>query len=197
MAAYTQLRLAAPLVDDCAGPGTSGPSRDRCSAHTGSGSDSAVSAPTWALPPARRKAPGPAPTPRDQEQAQGRQPVTPGEARRQTSALRIARRPSKILKSQAEYKGINTRWLTAEGQRFEVQFHTPDSFHAKNHVTHLAYERLRDTSTSRAELRELHAFQRQVSSRIQAPDGAADIPDYKERRVLGARQDHLLRHRGR
>ena len=58
-----------------------------------------------------------------------------------------------------------------------MQFHTPDSFHAKNDVTHLAYERLRDTSTSRAELRELHAFQREVSSRIQAPDGAADIPD--------------------
>ena len=23
-----------------------------------------------------------------------------------------------------EYKGINTRWVTQEGQRFEVQFHT-------------------------------------------------------------------------
>ena len=104
---------------------------------------------------------------------------------------------SKNYWADPEYKGINTRWLTAEGQRFEVQFHTPDSFHAKNHVTHLAYERPRDTSTSRAELRELHAFQLEVSSRIQAPDSATDIPDYKERRVLGARQDHLLRHRGR
>jgi hypothetical protein len=79
-----------------------------------------------------------------------------------------------------EYKGINTRWVTAQGQRFEVQFHTPDSFHAKHQVTHLAYERIRDTSTSRAELRELHAFQREVSSWIQVPDGAADIPDIKK-----------------
>ena len=79
-----------------------------------------------------------------------------------------------------EYKGINTRWVTAGGQRFEVQFHTPDSFHAKHHVTHLAYERIRDTSASRAELRELHAFQCEVSSWIQAPDGAADIPDYRK-----------------
>ena len=54
--------------------------------------------------------------------------------------------------------------MTPEGQRFEVQFHTPDSFHAKHHVTHLAYERIRDPTTSRAELRELHAFQREVSS---------------------------------
>jgi hypothetical protein len=87
---------------------------------------------------------------------------------------------SKNYWTDPEYKGINTRWVTAEGQRFEVQFHTPDSFHAKHEVTHLAYERIRDTSTSRAELRELHAFQRQVSSPIQAPDGAADIPDYRK-----------------
>jgi hypothetical protein len=35
-----------------------------------------------------------------------------------------------------EYKGINTRWITRQGQRFEVQFHTPESFHAKQQVTH-------------------------------------------------------------
>jgi hypothetical protein len=79
-----------------------------------------------------------------------------------------------------EYKGINTRWITQDGQRFEVQFHTPDSFHAKHDVTHVAYERIRDSATSRSELPELHAFQREVSSRIQVPDGAADIPDYRK-----------------
>ena len=42
---------------------------------------------------------------------------------------------SKNYWADPEYKGINTRWLTAEGQRFEVQFHTPDSFHAKHDVT--------------------------------------------------------------
>jgi hypothetical protein len=79
-----------------------------------------------------------------------------------------------------EYKGINTRWVTPQGHRFEVQFHTPESFHAKHHVTHLAYERIRTQGTSRAELRELHAFQKAVSSWIQIPDGAADIPDVKK-----------------
>ncbi len=87
---------------------------------------------------------------------------------------------SKNYWTNPEYKGINTRWVTPEGQRFEVQFHTPDSFHAKHQVTHLAYERIRDPTTSRAELRELHAFQREVSSWIQVPDGAADIPDIKK-----------------
>jgi hypothetical protein len=87
---------------------------------------------------------------------------------------------SKNWWTDLEYKGINTRWVTTEGQRFEVQFHTPDSFHAKHHVTHLAYERIRDQATSRAELRELHAFQREVSSWVQVPDGAADIADYRK-----------------
>ncbi len=81
--------------------------------------------------------------------------------------------------TKAEYKGINTRWVTAEGQRFEVQFHSPESFHAKHHVTHAAYEGIRDPTTSRAERRELHAFQREVCSCIQVPDGAADIPNYR------------------
>jgi len=97
-----------------------------------------------------------------------------------------------------EYKGINTRWVTQQGQRFEVQFHTPESFHAKEVLTHKAYERIRDTTTSRPELRELHAFQRDLSAWIQVPDGAADIPDFQEGRVLGVGQDHLLRdHRRR
>jgi hypothetical protein len=79
-----------------------------------------------------------------------------------------------------EYKGINTRWITQQGQRFEVQFHTPESFHAKEILTHKAYERIRDTTTSRPELRELHALQRELSAWIQVPDGAADIPDFKK-----------------
>ncbi len=79
-----------------------------------------------------------------------------------------------------EYKGINTRWVASDGERFEVQFHTPDSFHAKHHVTHTAYERIRDSATKRAELRELHTFQHEVSSRIQVPDDAVYIPDYRK-----------------
>jgi hypothetical protein len=79
-----------------------------------------------------------------------------------------------------EYKGVNTRWITQEGLRFEVQFHTPDSFHAKHHVTHDSYERLRNPITSRPELRELHAFQREVSSRVRCPEGATGIPDFNK-----------------
>jgi hypothetical protein len=80
----------------------------------------------------------------------------------------------------AEYKGVNTRWVTQEGQRFEVQLHTPDSFHAKQYLTHRAYERIRNPLTTDVEREELEAFQREVSSWIQIPDGAAGIPDFKK-----------------
>jgi hypothetical protein len=87
---------------------------------------------------------------------------------------------SKNAWGAAEYKGINTRWVTEEGQRFEVQFHTAESFHAKQHVTHGAYERIRDPWTIGDERAELRAFQREVCSYIRIPDGARDIPDFKK-----------------
>jgi hypothetical protein len=86
---------------------------------------------------------------------------------------------SKNSWENAEYKGINSRWVTPEGQRFEVQFHTPESFHAKQHITHDSYERIRNPLTTRSELQKLHSFQREVSSAIRIPEGASDISNYK------------------
>jgi hypothetical protein len=80
----------------------------------------------------------------------------------------------------SEYKGINSRWITPGGQRFEIQFHTPESFHAKHEVTHRAYERIRDPRTSEHERGELREFQREVSRLIPVPEGIRAIPDYKK-----------------
>lgn len=80
-----------------------------------------------------------------------------------------------------EYKGINTRWIGPEGQLFEVQFHTPESFHAKHELTHRPYERLRSALTSDHERRELGAYQREVCRWIIHPEGAAVIPDYPQK----------------
>jgi hypothetical protein len=88
---------------------------------------------------------------------------------------------SKNSWSNPEYKGINTRWVTPQGERFEVQFHTPESFHAKHHATHDAYERIRNPMISGRERRELKDFQREVSSAIPIPDGAAVIPDFEKK----------------
>jgi hypothetical protein len=82
--------------------------------------------------------------------------------------------------ADSQYKGINTRWRTPEGQLFEVQLHTPDSFRAKQ-LTHGAYERIRAPTTSDQERERLHAFQRQVCESIPVPAEVATILDYRKR----------------
>jgi hypothetical protein len=78
-----------------------------------------------------------------------------------------------------EYKGINSRWRAADGEQlFEVQFHTRASFEAKQE-THSAYERLRVLPEDEAEVRQLRAYQREVTAKVPIPPRAADIPDYR------------------
>jgi hypothetical protein len=79
------------------------------------------------------------------------------------------------------YKGINTRWLTPQGQRFEVQFHTPESHHAKQEVTHEAYERIRNPLTSDEERLALDEFQSEVCSWIPVPADVMSIPNYPKK----------------
>jgi hypothetical protein len=76
------------------------------------------------------------------------------------------------------YRGINSRWREPEtGLMFEVQFHTETSYEAKQ-LTHVAYERLRDTNTTRTERRELEALQRDVTGSVNVPPGVLEIEDY-------------------
>ena len=78
-----------------------------------------------------------------------------------------------------EYKGINTRWVTPEGQRFEVQFHTAESYHAKQEVTHGSYERLRSPLTQDDERHGLDVcFSGKCAAGSAVPDGASAIADY-------------------
>jgi hypothetical protein len=83
-------------------------------------------------------------------------------------------------RADPEYKGINTRWTTAEGQRFEVQFHTPESYSAKQEITHRSYERIRNRLTDRSERLALEGFQREVCSWIAPPSQVDSISDYEE-----------------
>ena len=79
------------------------------------------------------------------------------------------------------YKGINTRWTTEDGVHFEVQFHSQESFHAKQQLTHGSYERIRSRLTDRSERRELEAYQREICGWIAAPSEVASIPDHGRR----------------
>ena len=80
-----------------------------------------------------------------------------------------------------DYKGVNTRWNAPDGGRFELQIHTRESFYAKEQLTHAPYERQRDPTVTRAEERELIAFQREVSATVPRPPGISEITDYRVR----------------
>jgi hypothetical protein len=81
-----------------------------------------------------------------------------------------------------QYKGINTRWRTPAGQLFEVQFHTPESFEAKQ-LTHAAYERIRSPTASDQERGMLYEFQSEVSASIPVPADSRTIADYPKKEV--------------
>jgi len=58
-----------------------------------------------------------------------------------------------------------------------LKFNTQISFEAKQ-LTHPAYERLRDPSTSKAEQDELGEFQRRVNVYVPEPRGARSVENY-------------------
>ena len=79
---------------------------------------------------------------------------------------------------QDEYKGVNSRWrIPGTNRMFEVQFHTQASLDAKEE-THWAYERIR-CSVDDAEVAQLHAYQRAVTSKVPVPSDSRDIADYR------------------
>lgn len=81
--------------------------------------------------------------------------------------------------SGREYKGINSQWRdTGSGQLFEVQFHTPESWDAKQ-KTHDAYEKIECATTAPEERARLRAYQREVSASVPVPPGALDFAPYK------------------
>jgi len=78
-----------------------------------------------------------------------------------------------------EYKGINSQWRdTASGQLFEVQFHTSESWNAKQQ-THDAYEKIECPITPSEERARLRAYQRQIAASVPVPPGALDFTSYK------------------
>ena len=82
------------------------------------------------------------------------------------------------------YRGINSRWVDPETkQMFEVQFHTPSSYYAKEELNHKLYERARNPMTGRLEGRECNDLQATTTTLIPVPDGATELhfePDDEE-----------------
>jgi hypothetical protein len=89
----------------------------------------------------------------------------------------VGRKPSWLGK---EYKGINTQWRDpASGQLFEVQFHTPASWNAKQR-THDSYEKIQNPATPAEERARLRDYQREIAPSVTIPPGALEFAPYKE-----------------
>jgi hypothetical protein len=73
------------------------------------------------------------------------------------------------------YLGINAVFVTPDGAMFELQFHTPQSFHAKDEGTHDLYEEQRRYPPGTPRYLELERLQQDVFNEVIRPDGAADL----------------------
>ncbi|ONI88601.1 hypothetical protein ALI144C_06080 [Actinosynnema sp. ALI-1.44] len=89
-------------------------------------------------------------------------------------------RKSSWTQTKKPYKGVNTRWRDPEsGLLFEVQFHTPESWHVKS-VTHDAYEYEKSDSVSKSDQARWNTFQHEYFNRIPLPPGVERIVRFEE-----------------
>ncbi|MCL2777975.1 MAG: hypothetical protein FWD73_08220, partial [Polyangiaceae bacterium] len=78
------------------------------------------------------------------------------------------------------YKGINTVWETPSGTRFEVQFHTPESFDIKQNVNHSLYEQGRMLPAGDPGREAISDRMIQNSNRVPVPKNIQnDIPNFR------------------
>ncbi len=79
---------------------------------------------------------------------------------------------------EGPYKGLNTVFQSPDGQNFELQFHTPESFHVKDVVTHGMFERARLSSTPLAEQKAIEKEMTEISSKITMPKNIDSVKNF-------------------
>ena len=82
-------------------------------------------------------------------------------------------------KNDSAYKGVNTFIQNEDGDVFEMQYHTQQSFDVKNGLLHKLYEKFRDPKTPIHEKEKLLLEMRKISSKIKVPEGVELIEDKK------------------
>ena len=82
-------------------------------------------------------------------------------------------------KNDSAYKGVNTFIQNENGDVFEMQYHTQQSFDVKNGLLHKLYEQFRDLKTPIHEKEKLLLEMRKLSSKIKIPEGVEFIEDKK------------------
>lgn len=81
------------------------------------------------------------------------------------------------FKPNAEYKGINCKMKDPEGNKFELQFHTPKSLEVKE-IIHKKYEKQRELPKGSEEYEKLGAEMREISSAVKEPENIDSIKNY-------------------
>jgi len=81
--------------------------------------------------------------------------------------------------NDSAYKGVNTFIQNEDGDVFEMQYHTQQSFDVKNGLLHKLYEKFRDPKTSIHEKEKLLLEMRKLSSKIKVPEDVELIEDKK------------------
>lgn len=79
------------------------------------------------------------------------------------------------FKDGQPYKGINSTYLTPEGEMFELQFHTPESFQMKDLINHPLYEQQRVLPRTDPAWTNLRDQMIQNSSSVPNPPGVSSI----------------------
>ena len=75
----------------------------------------------------------------------------------------------------ATYRGINAVLTNPEGQSFEVQFHTQESFDLKNGELHALYEQRRTMADDNPKAIELDEKMAELSSKMERPKGIEKV----------------------
>lgn len=73
------------------------------------------------------------------------------------------------------YNGVNCCYMSPQGQKFEVQFHTPESFALKDGELHKLYEEARDDSILPQRKAEIITEMFRLSAKLTRPQGIETI----------------------
>lgn len=75
----------------------------------------------------------------------------------------------------ASYRGINANLTSPDGQTFEVQFHTKESFDLKNGELHSLYEERRTMADDDPRAAELDDKMTELSSKLERPENIDEV----------------------
>lgn len=84
------------------------------------------------------------------------------------------------LDPDVSYKGINVKMIGPDGQPFELQFHTPESFWAKDEGTHEIFEKMRNLEEGSPEWLKLNEEQMEISRSLEVPKGIEKVTPFKK-----------------